>query len=394
MKNNKILYLCPNYPFPANSGGLQCLRSHVEDIASSKYARFTKYIFCTRNVDNEKIDLDIDYDIVYAKFSKTPSINNKIKRLLALFSKLPFYTSLNIDKDANKIDVKKINPGLIILDDLRGLVFLPKNKNYKLVYIAHNLEYEYELDLARLEKGKIFKILQYIDAFKMKFLEKEILKKADKIVCVSTSDCKVISSKYKEKTILMPHKIKLQKDKWVGSSEKTLFFCGPAWFQPNLEAIEWIVNELAPVLSKDTKIKIAGKYTDELPQSLQRDNVEFLGFVSKEELYDLYKTSSAFLCPIVYGSGVKIKLTEAIGYGTPVIATPESLEGLDYLDIKPLIDRNDLQKTKQNIEELLSNKEKLHNYSKDLINQVESFQNENDITLEKIIGEYIDEQSV
>ena len=71
------------------------------------------------------------------------------------------------------------------------------------------------------------------------------------------------------------------------------------------------------------------------------------------------------------------------------MATKESLEGLDYINIKPLIDRKDLQKTKQNIEELLNNQEELQSYSADLINQIETYQRENNMTLEKIIEELI-----
>ena len=266
---------------------------------------------------------------------------------------------------------------------------LPVSKKYKLIYIPHNIEYVYEKTLAKLETNIILKILKYIDAIKMKHIEKLVLKKADKIVCISTSDYNVISKIYKDKTLLLPHKIDLSPEKWSGTKNKTLFFCGAFYFHPNREAIEWILNELAPILSKDIKIKIAGKETDKIPKRMIKDNVEILGYVLKEELYNLYKTSSAFICPIIYGSGVKIKVTEALGYGMPIMATKESLEGLDYINIKPLIDRKDLQKTKQNIEELLNNQEELQSYSADLINQIETYQRENNMTLEKIIEELI-----
>ena len=91
------------------------------------------------------------------------------------------------------------------------------------------------------------------------------------------------------------------------------------------------------------------------------------------------------MCPIIYGSGVKIKLTEALGFGAPIIATKNALEGLDYIDIIPIINRDNLKETKKNIENLLNNKEKLQEYSNNLLSQIKNYQEENDISLEKIV---------
>lgn len=387
MKKN-IIYTCPGYPFPANFGGSQCWLKHIKELAFSKYNSDIKYIFLSNDNNLQNPNLNIDYKIIFNNLTVNPSLKNKLKRFKALFTKWTFFMSLVIDKNSNK---DKPNTDLIILDGITMLPILSSFKNKKLIYIAHNIEYDIELSQAKLESIKLLKICRYIDAYKTKFLEQKLLKKADKIVCVSTSDYKIITKKYKDKTILLPHKIDLNDDKWTGSPDKTLFFCGATWFHPNKEAIEWIVNELSPTLSKDIKIKIAGKGTDELSESCKRDNIEFLGFVSQEELYNLYKTSSAFICPIIHGSGVKIKVTEALSFGMPIIATKESLEGLDYINIKPLIDRNDLKKTKEIIEELLNNSEKLYNYSNDLISQIETYQKENDNSLEKIIEECLNE---
>ena len=43
---------------------------------------------------------------------------------------------------------------------------------------------------------------------------------------------------------------------------------------------------------------------------------------------DIYKKGGVFLSPIRYGSGIKIKIIEAALSHLPIIATPESLEGL------------------------------------------------------------------
>jgi glycosyltransferase involved in cell wall biosynthesis len=60
-------------------------------------------------------------------------------------------------------------------------------------------------------------------------------------------------------------------------------------------------------------------------------NVVFEGFVSSERLDELHRICDLFICPVTLGSGIKIKVLEATGYGLPVAATRESLAGIDYL---------------------------------------------------------------
>ena len=47
-------------------------------------------------------------------------------------------------------------------------------------------------------------------------LEKELLEKSDKIVCISTSDYDYFKGIYPNKVEFLPHRIELQKNSWEG----------------------------------------------------------------------------------------------------------------------------------------------------------------------------------
>ena len=390
-KDNKIIYICPNFPFPANSGEEHCLEKHIEELSNLSKKVDIELVFSNfKNADVKPLKYNVKNKIFKTKFS---NINNKILKMILyfLFSLLPFETypmyKIKTNEELNYIKMK--NSDVIIVDTLMSTALLPKNKTYKLVYISHNIESNLAIDLYKMQKNIFYKLYYYFNYLKIKKIESMILKSADKIVCISTSDYDYFKGIYPNKVEFLPHRIELQKNSWEGKGEKSLFFCGPLNFAPNYDSVKWIAEELSPVLAKDIKIKITGKGTDNVPEEWKKDNIEYLGFVSREELLDLYRNSSAFICPIVYGSGVKIKVTEALGFGTPVIATKEALEGLDYIKIEPLIDRSDLQKTKENIEMLLNNQSKLQEYSSNVISQIETYQRKNDNSLEKIIGEFV-----
>ena len=55
----------------------------------------------------------------------------------------------------------------------------------------------------------------------------------------------------------------------------------------------------------------------------------FLGFV--EDIKSLYAEAGVVISPLRAGSGLKIKLIEALAYGKAVVATPKTLQGVEAL---------------------------------------------------------------
>ena len=383
----KILYLSYHYPFPANKGEDLGFREHVTELLNSKYLNNIKFFFSNFGQEYPKeINLNADVKVFPVKEYKNKLIKNILRLFYLLFTPYSYGYHVIATKDL-KNEIAKYSPDVVILDYIASYKALEKIKNYKLIYITHNVETDFWFDIAKLEKNFFKKICAYINTYKIYFLEKKISKQAEKIVCVSTSDYAKFSKKYPDKTVIQPYKIELADRLWKNKEEKTLFFCGPLDFQPNYDASKWLSCNLAPVLSPDIKIKIAGKGTDCVPNEWKHDNVEFLGFVSKEELFDLYRESSAFICPIIYGSGIKMKITEALKFCTPIIATKEALEGLTYINIDPILNRDNIEQCKNNIESLLYNEQELNAYHENLIEQINTFNANRSVKLDDLIKE-------
>ena len=56
------------------------------------------------------------------------------------------------------------------------------------------------------------------------------------------------------------------------------------------------------------------------------DNIELRGFV--EDVREPLGRYAVFVCPILSGSGMRVKLLEAFAAGIPVVSTPLGAEGL------------------------------------------------------------------
>ncbi len=119
-----------------------------------------------------------------------------------------------------------------------------------------------------------------------------------------------------------------------GREPNTILFIGGFRHTPNLTGIRWFVRSvLARILERrpDARLVIAGP---EAPPGdlLEKTGpaVEWLGFV--EDIRPELARRAVFVCPILSGSGVRVKLLEAFASGIPVVSTRIGAEGLARKD--------------------------------------------------------------
>ena len=113
-----------------------------------------------------------------------------------------------------------------------------------------------------------------------------------------------------------------------------IFFNGTLDYQPNIDALLFILNEINPLLLKEQsfnyRILICGK---NLPASFNNltafidKNILYAGFV--DDVYAYFKATDIFINPVVTGGGVKTKIVEAMGYGALVVSCVSGAAGIE-----------------------------------------------------------------
>jgi O-antigen biosynthesis protein len=118
-----------------------------------------------------------------------------------------------------------------------------------------------------------------------------------------------------------------------GREPYTLLFLGSFRHLPNQEALTWFLREVFPkVRAEEPRARLVIVGSDpparhSLPGS---EAVDLIGFV--EDVREPLKRYSLFVCPILSGSGVRVKLLEAFAAGIPVVSTRLGAEGLASKD--------------------------------------------------------------
>jgi polysaccharide biosynthesis protein PslH len=121
---------------------------------------------------------------------------------------------------------------------------------------------------------------------------------------------------------------------------RSLVFTGNMSYYPNEDAVRFFCKQILPMIQEhvpQVRLDVLGKNPSlGLVQFAQRSrHVSILGFVNN--LRGELVKRSIYVCPLRMGTGVKVKLLEAMSAGMPVIATPISVEGLEVENGKHLL---------------------------------------------------------
>lgn len=152
------------------------------------------------------------------------------------------------------------------------------------------------------------------------------LDKFDYVFCISEEESVIMSSfasrpRFVNVPTAMPRKFSrdIVSD---NTFDYDLVFVGSGDNRFNRDGLIWFVERVMP-LRPALKVAVAGNVCDHLSGAR---NLKLLNYV--KDLEDVYKRSKAVICPLRGGTGLKIKVAEALSYGKPVITTKWGLSGI------------------------------------------------------------------
>jgi len=119
-----------------------------------------------------------------------------------------------------------------------------------------------------------------------------------------------------------------------GREPLTMLFLGSFRHDPNRVAVDWFVREIMPlILARRPAARLVIAGSEPPPAHTYADaagHLEMLGFV--DDVRGPLARYAVFVCPILSGSGVRVKLLEAFAAGIPVVSTTIGAEGLAEKD--------------------------------------------------------------
>ena len=316
---SQILFVSETLPFPdLNSGDLRLSNILKATIQAGFQISFVSVL---------------EYDLYFLRLSNPKDIERYEESIRVLGIKRLFYGVNALEKElhsrpgtfrsafvsfpqvAEKVIpvLKKLDPGIRIIYDMVD---------------SHSLRFRREATLTNDPA-----VLRKADRYEK--LEASAARSSDMTIAVSTNDQEEILRVAPGTNVSLISNyfdIPPQPDP-VPKNRSHLLFVGGFRHIPNIDAVEWFVREVFPLIRRsnpDLIFQIAGSNT---PQAiLELSNVEGIivhGWVP--DLSSLFQHSRVFVAPLRYGAGVKGKIGQALSFGLPVVTTSIGAEGLDLI---------------------------------------------------------------
>jgi glycosyltransferase involved in cell wall biosynthesis len=94
----------------------------------------------------------------------------------------------------------------------------------------------------------------------------------------------------------------------------------------NQKGINWFFENVFPLLENSLRILIVGAISKHI-KTRYKNNNNVACILSVENLGDVYTKSKISICPLLGGTGMKIKVVEALSFGKPVVSTSKGVAG-------------------------------------------------------------------
>lgn len=236
----------------------------------------------------------------------------------------PFYTSMAdvLDRrlaEMNAVYITRYHVAEKYIDRIK------QQKDIKIVFNNADLHFLRELRGA-LKKGED----DLEGPLRTRDNELTVCRKADAILCYNTTEHAVITSHILEskKMHLTPWVLQEKSQGPEYKQRKGIAFLGGFNHTPNGEAVEYLVNEIMPLLAEERPEIVLYVYGSNMPSSykqMESDNIKMLGFA--ESLDGVYHDHRLFVAPLLSGAGIKGKVLESMAYNLPTVLTEVAAEG-------------------------------------------------------------------
>ena len=339
MKKREILFLTTELPFPPISGGT--IKSfnflkHLGSIYSVHLASLIKRNSAEKSISELRSRIPLS-SVHLQKLKVDRSGGNLIKSYFYSDS----FNSYRNKSTAFGKQVRKIAPEVdaIIIDHYEMFQYIPSAFHGKLIYHSHNAEFLLWQRMASLGQNPLKRAILWLESKRVKKLEKKIISEVDLFFATphdigifkkNGMNCKRFASTFH----LGDDRI-LEREKLLFSeAEESIMFLGTLSWEPNINGLIWFFENVWPIIQEkhqNLKIYVIGSNADQrLLKFQEQQRVEFTGFV--EDVEEYYRRCRLSFVPLQFGSGMKVKVLEAMYRGLPMVLTPVAAEGIDLVD--------------------------------------------------------------
>jgi sugar transferase (PEP-CTERM/EpsH1 system associated) len=185
---------------------------------------------------------------------------------------------------------------------------------------------------AAAKKSPILKLRFLLESYSLARWERAMARAFTFLIVISSLDEKGLKAVAPyAKTLVIPNGVDVDYFKPQGSPQRMrIVFTGVMSYPPNEDAALYFAESVFPLIKRkvpEAEFWCVGKGPCERLRALTaQDGIHVTGTV--EDVREYLSSARVFVCPLLYGAGMKNKILSAMAMERPVVATSVSLESL------------------------------------------------------------------
>ncbi|MDY5968713.1 MAG: glycosyltransferase family 4 protein [Bacteroidales bacterium] len=349
----KVLQLCYKPPYPALDGGMMGMHNvtrgllaageevWVLTVESDKHplhrANLSKEYVRTTHLQAVKIDL-VPHAFPAAVALLTGESYNVKRYENAAFQQCLVKTLQETDFDTVLFESVFLSP---------YVATVRKHSHARVVLHAPNVEHRIWRDAALQCKSPLKRWYMKHLALSLRAYECEMARRYDAVVCVSKRDAAFFQEQGQKHILVKPYGVCLDEapkpafPNQEEGEELSLYHLGSMDWQANVQSVEWFLGDVWPRIRAtvpQARLYLAGRKMSDEMKSRKIEGVTMVGEVDDAAAFVADKQIN--VVPLLYGSGIRVKIIEAMTAGKTVISTAIGAEGIEYTDGKNILIAN------------------------------------------------------
>jgi len=332
----KILFLTQLCPYPPSSGGAIKTYNFLKHLGARHDVSLLTFVRSGDEVQFLSHLAPYCRGIDFCVIGRSRLLNMRyaLKSLLAGRSFI-ITRDWHPDMYAKVRNLLDNQPDLIYVDHLQMFQFVPDPPPCPVVLDDHNIEWRIIERFASAGAAPFRRLFASLEWRKLRSYELDACRRAGLVFTVTPQDKSVLVSSGipEQKIVSLPVGVDVDSFTPVRSTaddRKVLTFGTMSW-PPNVDAVTYFVRAIYPLVKRqvsDVRFTVIGANPPREIRALedQDRSINIAGFV--EDIQAAAQGAAAFVAPLRIGSGIRVKILDAMAMGLPVVTTSVGCEGI------------------------------------------------------------------
>lgn len=335
--STRILFLTHICPYPPSNGGAIKTFNILKHLCSKHDVSLVTFVRNEYEVDSLEFLKSYCSKITYCTIERSGR-RNVIDAAQSILTGSSFIISRDWRKEMQQtvLDSLRSTQDLIYVDHLQMFQYVPEPAPCPVLLDEHNVEWRIIERFAQTgARSAARRAFAGIEWPKLKSYELESCRRANRVLTVTPQDRSILmeAGVRQEKIIPLPIGVDIDYFRPIppNSSSKKILSIGTMSWPPNVDAISHFAESIYPLIKREipevTFSVVGANPSSEMKALGDSDpSIRVTGFV--DDIRTSAESTAAFVVPLRIGSGMRVKILDAMAMGLPVVTTTIGCEGI------------------------------------------------------------------